>query len=188
MTAKKTRRNLTTGELARAIGVAPKTVSQWFDSGKLRGWRFRGEEGGDRRIPLEEAIRFLKQRGIPLSSLLVYRVLLIGIDPRLTEALGQSLTDVELETAPCLFAAGILLERDHPQTIVVDLGCIGRTEGMQVAVTLRSWSHQSETALIGLATEDEPDTRQLTACGYSDVFRYPFDPDLLAQRIETLRG
>ena len=47
---------LTTGDVAKICNVAPRTVSKWFDSGKLRGYRIPGSK--DRRIPLNELIRF----------------------------------------------------------------------------------------------------------------------------------
>ena len=49
---------LTTGEVARICNVAPRTVSKWFDTGQLRGYRIPGSK--DRRIPLAQLIRFMK--------------------------------------------------------------------------------------------------------------------------------
>ena len=43
---------LTTGEVAKICNVAPRTVSKWFDSGQLRGYRIPGSK--DRRIPLAQ--------------------------------------------------------------------------------------------------------------------------------------
>ena len=45
---------LTTGEVAQICNVAPRTVSKWFDSGQLRGYRIPGSR--DRRIPLNALI------------------------------------------------------------------------------------------------------------------------------------
>ena len=39
---------LTTGEVAKICNVAPRTVSKWFDSGQLQGYRIPGSK--DRRI------------------------------------------------------------------------------------------------------------------------------------------
>jgi len=58
---------LTTGEVARICNVAPRTVSKWFDSGQLRGYRIPGSK--DRRIPLEQLVRFMKSHGIPTDGL-----------------------------------------------------------------------------------------------------------------------
>src|SRR5688572_17759958 len=35
---------LTTGEVAKICNVAPRTVSKWFDSGALRGYRIPGSK------------------------------------------------------------------------------------------------------------------------------------------------
>ena len=48
----------TTGQVAKICKVAPRTVSKWFDSGRLKGYRIPGSQ--DRRIPREQLIRFLK--------------------------------------------------------------------------------------------------------------------------------
>jgi len=56
-----------TGEVGKLCRVAPRTVSKWFDSGKLKGYRIPG--GQDRRIPRAELIRFLKEHGMPLYEL-----------------------------------------------------------------------------------------------------------------------
>ena len=58
---------LTTGEVAKICNVAPRTVSKWFDSGQLRGYRIPGSK--DRRIPLNALIRFMKAHNIPLDGL-----------------------------------------------------------------------------------------------------------------------
>src|SRR6266700_792671 len=57
---------LTTGEVAKICNVAPRTVSKWFDSGALHGYRIPGSK--DRRIPLNQLIRFMKQHGMPLNG------------------------------------------------------------------------------------------------------------------------
>ena len=57
----------TTGQVAKICKVAPRTVSKWFDSGRLRGYRIPGSQ--DRRIPREQLIKFLKEHGMPLGEL-----------------------------------------------------------------------------------------------------------------------
>ena len=52
----------TTGQVAKICKVAPRTVSKWFDSGRLKGYRIPGSQ--DRRIPREYLIKFLKEHGI----------------------------------------------------------------------------------------------------------------------------
>src|SRR3981081_760824 len=71
----------TTGQVAKICKVAPRTVSKWFDSGRLRGYRIPGSQ--DRRIPRERLIRFLKEHGMPLGELedeAVGKVLMVGAE------------------------------------------------------------------------------------------------------------
>lgn len=53
-----------TGEAAKLCKVAPRTVSKWFDSGKLKGYKLPGSN--DRRIPREQLIRFMKDNGMEM--------------------------------------------------------------------------------------------------------------------------
>jgi hypothetical protein len=39
---------LTTGDVAKICNVAPRTVSKWFDSGQLKGYRIPGRTAGFR--------------------------------------------------------------------------------------------------------------------------------------------
>src|SRR5215204_7253989 len=57
---------LTTGEVAKICNVAPRTVSKWFDSGTLKGYRIPGSR--DRRIPSAELIKFMRAHGIPVEG------------------------------------------------------------------------------------------------------------------------
>ena len=57
---------LTTGEVAKICNVAPRTVSKWFDSGQIKGYRIPGSK--DRRIPVASLIQFMKDHGIPMDG------------------------------------------------------------------------------------------------------------------------
>lgn len=56
----------TTGEVARICKVAPRTISKWFDSGRLKGYRIPGSQ--DRRIPREYLLKFLTEHGMETSD------------------------------------------------------------------------------------------------------------------------
>lgn len=55
---------LSTNELARAIGVSESSIKRWADEGAIRCAR---TAGGHRRIPLAEAIRFVRDSRSPLA-------------------------------------------------------------------------------------------------------------------------
>ena len=61
------RKVFTTGSAAKACNVSPRTVTKWFDTGRLKGYRIPGSQ--DRRIPRDELVNFMKQHGIPLGDL-----------------------------------------------------------------------------------------------------------------------
>jgi len=48
-------------ELAEAIGVSESSIKRWADGGRLAVQR---TAGGHRRIPREEALRFLREEGL----------------------------------------------------------------------------------------------------------------------------
>lgn len=56
-----TKQVFTAGQVAEVCKVASRTVTKWFDSGRLKGFKL---PGGDRRIPREELISFLKEHGM----------------------------------------------------------------------------------------------------------------------------
>jgi excisionase family DNA binding protein len=115
---------LTTGEVARICNVAPRTVSKWFDSGQLKGYRIPGSK--DRRIPLNGLIRFMKQHNIPLNGLRTGNTRVLIVDPQrdVVDVIEKVLEDearYEVEIADSAFAAGVLAERFRPHAILLDL-------------------------------------------------------------------
>ena len=179
----------TTGQVAKICKVAPRTVSKWFDSGRLRGYRIPGSQ--DRRIPREHLIRFLKEHGMPLGELedeAMGKILLVGADgnvrSNLDELMGNN--DSKIDVAASGFEAGIQAESLHPDCVVVDFG-MGRQEALMIAQNLRKNTEYSETVLIALLSDED------TASGFdrtmfNETFRKPFDAALLAERIKTLVG
>jgi excisionase family DNA binding protein len=186
---KSARKVFTTGQVAKICKVAPRTVSKWFDSGRLRGYRIPGSQ--DRRIPREQLIRFLKEHGMPLGELEEegwHKILIIGAEPLFIERTKELLPDDEdykYEVAHSGFEAGCQAESFHPDTIIVDLA-MGRSEALQIAQKLRRNDQYKEILIIALASEDEANPEGLAEYGYSEAFKKPFDIALLAERIRTL--
>ncbi|MFQ5734244.1 MAG: helix-turn-helix domain-containing protein [Planctomycetaceae bacterium] len=179
----------TTGQVAKICKVAPRTVSKWFDSGRLRGYRIPGSQ--DRRIPREHLIRFLKEHGMPLGELedeAMGKILLVGADAQIRSSLTDFMgaEDFKLESAVSGFEAGIQAESLHPDCVVVDFS-MGRQEALMIAQNLRKNSEYNDTVLIGLLT-DEDNASGFDRTLFNETFRKPFDNALLAERIRTLIG
>ncbi len=177
----------TTGQVARICKVAPRTVSKWFDSGRLRGYRIPGSQ--DRRIPREHLIRFLKEHGMPLGELedeAMGKLLLVGIDGTVKTSLLSALPNDEFKTevAGSGFEAGIQAESLHPDCVVIDFG-MGRNEALMIAQNLRKNADYADTVLIALLS-DEDNAAGFDRTFFNETFRKPFDSALLAERIRTL--
>ena len=177
----------TTGQVAKICKVAPRTVSKWFDSGRLRGYRIPGSQ--DRRIPREHLIRFLKEHGMPLGELedeAVGKILLVGSDLMTRTSLNEMISndDFKIEIAASGFEAGIQAESIHPDCVVVDF-VMGREEALMIAQNLRKNAEFRDTVLIGLLSDDD-NASGFDRSVFSETFRKPFDAALLAERIRTL--
>jgi excisionase family DNA binding protein len=141
----------TTGQVAKICKVAPRTVSKWFDSGRLKGYRIPGSQ--DRRIPRDYLIRFLKEHGMPLGDLedeTMAKILVVCQDQVLIENLRRELPaekSFKLGVASSGFEAGIQAESFHPDCIIVDFS-IGRHEALQICQNLRRNPEFTETILI----------------------------------------
>jgi len=178
---------LTTGEAARICRVAPRTVMKWFDSGRLKGYRLPGSN--DRRIPVENLIRFLKENGMPLRELedyLRYKVLLVATDAMFSRLLRESLSKVEdyrFDFASSVLEFGRLVATRRPDAIVIDFS-LGRCESIEIVRNLRKKDAYAATLIIGLASEDEAEPEQLLQYGFNVVFKKPLDIAVVAKRIE----
>jgi len=177
----------TTGQVAKICKVAPRTVSKWFDSGRLRGYRIPGSQ--DRRIPREHLIRFLKEHGMPLGELedeALGKILLVGSDASTRLNLNEMISndDFKIEIAASGFEAGIQAESIHPDCVVIDF-VMGREEALMIAQNLRKNNEFTDTVLIGLLS-DEDNASGFDRSVFNETFRNPFDASLLAERIRTL--
>ena len=179
----------TTGQVAKICKVAPRTVSKWFESGRLKGYRIPGSQ--DRRIPREQLIRFLKEHGMPLGELEEeewHKVLLIGTEKLFNDRIKELLPeneDYKFQYANSGFEAGMLAGNFQPDTIIIDLG-LGRAESIQIVARLRADETHTGTLIVGLASEDEAAPEQLSQHGFNDVFKKPFDVALLGEKIKSI--
>lgn len=182
---------LTTGEVARICNVAPRTVSKWFDTGHLRGYRIPGSK--DRRIPVEHLVRFMRAHGIPLDGLVsgAKRILLFDSDRVLCEAIRTSLSQnggYEVTTAATAMEAGAAAHELLPHVLVVDVTLPDVTPEA-VARFVRSFSNPQATCLIGIARGlTEADGQMLLQAGFDGYLSKPFDARSLIRLIEETKS
>jgi excisionase family DNA binding protein len=115
---------LTTGDVAKICNVAPRTVSKWFDTGQLKGYRIPGSK--DRRIPLSELIRFMKAHNMPTEGLPVgkIRILIVDSNEETSSALAETLrtkAGYDVQTVRSNFETGAIAAKFAPHVLLVNL-------------------------------------------------------------------
>ncbi len=179
---------LTTGEVARICKVAPRTVTKWFDSGQLHGYRIPGSK--DRRIPVTQLVRFMRQNNMPLDGMLHFtktRILIVDDESEIVEMLRDLLsqqTTYDVQTARNGFEAGLAAERIKPHVILLDIN-LGDINGKEVCKIVRMNPELQMTkvvAMSGQLTDDE--AKALLTQGFEGFIKKPFTIQQVIQAIE----
>ena len=141
---------LTTGEVAQICHVAPRTVSKWFDVGKLRGYRIPGSR--DRRIPRRQLLAFMRAHGLPLDAIEggILRVLVVGGHgaAAMAEAIAAH-EGIEARPAANGFEAGVEAQRFGPHVIVLNLEC-RLDEQVSIARNVRACEALSDVKVLAM--------------------------------------
>lgn len=177
---------LTTGDVARICNVAPRTVSKWFDSGHLRGYRIPGSK--DRRIPLDQLLRFMRAHGIPTDALESggRRILVLDADAGFRETLRSVLEEkhgYEVMLAESAFEAGATAHEFHPHVVLIDVA-LADVNPRAIARFFRSVPEMQSTCLIGAAPKlTESAGEALRQHGFDGYLAKPFD---IAELLECI--
>lgn len=148
----------TTGEVATICSVAPRTVSNWFDSGLLAGYRIPGSK--DRRIPHNQLIKFMHKHQIPISNI-------VGVDARpcvlfvgnkiAMDIVRESLTiknqPFQYMMTYSWFDAGYQLSAFKPDLMVIDLNRMEHANLVEVIMLARN----REKKVRVIVVKDNPD-------------------------------
>ena len=179
---------LTTGEVAKICNVAPRTVSKWFDSGTLKGYRIPGSR--DRRIPANELMRFMRAHGIPLEGMSSgrTRVLVVDGEKDVVETLEKVLseqTNYEVRTSGSAFQAGMECERFKPHVVLLDIHLGGDHDAKMFVESIRKNTNLQFTkvvAMSGKLTDGQSATLRLS--GYDSFLKKPFQVRQVVQVVE----
>lgn len=180
---------LTTGEVAKICNVASRTVSKWFDSGQLRGYRIPGSK--DRRIPVSALRKFMKSHGIPMDGLMSgsTRVLVVDQDDEVISTLKTILseqTSYEVRTANSAFAAGVESEKFRPHVMLLDMHLSDISDGRIICKFLREHDDLQTTKVIGMSGKlTDGQVAQLRHQGYEGALRKPFSVRQVIDAIEA---
>ena len=189
MTKKKRRKVLTTGQVAKICDVAPRTVSKWFDAGHLRGYRIPGSK--DRRIPVEQLLRFMRTNGMPTTGLDIGAIGILVVDDdeewgtTLCGALeAEGIYDATIATSA--FEAGVLTEKLRPAVIVMNIS-LSDIDPKRICQAIRKTEHLSDIALIAVSgSMTEGKGQGLIQEGFAGFLRKPFEAQVLHELVEQV--
>ncbi|MGD9688786.1 MAG: response regulator [Phycisphaerales bacterium] len=183
---------LTTGEVAKICNVAPRTVSKWFDSGALKGYRIPGSK--DRRIPVSQLIKFMKAHNIPMDGVMSgrTRVLVVDDDREVVDVLQKVLSEqanYEVRTATSGFQAGIECERFKPHVLLLDLHLGGEAgagaDARAVSALVRSEDELQLAKIIALSGKlTDGQLAGLRSQGFDGFLKKPFQVRQVIEAIE----
>jgi excisionase family DNA binding protein len=176
---------LTTGQVAKICHVAPRTVSKWFDTGKLRGYRIPGSR--DRRIPVDQLVAFMRSHGIPLDSLDngICRILIMDTEVP-GELIGaiENLDSYELRTAENGFEAGVVAQQFHPHVIVISVQ-EGEAEAAAICQNVKIHAElQSAKVLAAVPELDVNTSEDLLGRGFDGCLAKPYSLRELLEAVE----
>ncbi len=178
---------LTTGEVARICNVAPRTVSKWFDTGKLKGYRIPGSR--DRRIPTGQLIKFMRAHGMPLNELEGAGLRVLVVDDEAD--IAQTLCDVlganekyQVRTAANGFEAGMRAEEFRPHVILLDL-MLSDIDGRVVCRNIKNNPALAATKVIAISGQlTTGQGQRLMADGFDGYVAKPFSREAVITAVE----
>jgi excisionase family DNA binding protein len=179
---------LTTGEVAKICNVAPRTVSKWFDSGSLKGYRIPGSR--DRRIPSAELMKFMRAHGIPLEGLSSgrTRVLIVDGEKEVVETLQKILTEqtsYEVRSSTSAFSAGMECERFKPHVVLLDIH-LSDADAKAFADSVRKNEQLQFTKIVAMSGKlTDGQSQSLRGAGYDAFLKKPFQVRQVVEAIEA---
>jgi len=179
---------LTTGEVAKICNVAARTVSKWFDSGQIDGYRIPGSK--DRRIPVQSLLGFMQEHGIPFDGLMSgnTRVLVVDTDKDVLSTLERVFgeqTDYTVQSCCDPFTAGVECERFRPHVMLFDLSFCD-DDYASFTNCLRNGDELQATKIIAMCGRlTDGQMTSLTCSGFDGVLRKPFTVRQVIDAIEN---
>jgi len=178
---------LTTGDVAKICNVAPRTVSKWFDSGQLKGYKIPGSK--DRRIPVNELIRFMKTNNMPVPSIPVGTMRVVVVDNNGDSILNmaenlKAQSGYEVKVVKNNFQTGTEVQRFSPQVLLVNL-LAKDIDVTEICRNIRADDELKTIKIIALANNLSPgEATALLQKGFDGYVSNPNDISEVVKKIE----
>jgi len=178
---------LTTGDVAKICNVAPRTVSKWFDSGQLKGYRIPGSK--DRRIPVNELIRFMKLNNMPAPALPVGRMRVMIVDSNAESAstlanILKAQSDYEIRIVRNNFETGTVIQKFTPHVLLINL-LAREIDAEEICRNIRTDEELQTIKIIALANHlASGEATALLHKGFDGYVSRPNDASEVIRKIE----
>ena len=181
-------RTYTSHDIAEFCDVAPSTVVKWMNEGRIKCHQ---TPGGHNRATRMAVVRFLKQFGFPVPSVLTQRlrILIVDDDEEVAGAIQKGFSlrgDVfQAETCQDGVEALIRIGKSAPALIVLDL-VMPKLDGLQVCKVLRDKEETKGIKIIAISGKKAPPKPQ--EAGIDLFLRKPIDVfELVAEASRLLK-
>lgn len=185
-------RALTTSQMAHYCTVRVETVTRWVREESLHA---HTTAGGRYRIPIDEAIRFMREHGIPIPDELLEgqesrRVLVVDDEPdilrNVTEMLNHFPHPLDIRTENDGIAACIAMGSFRPHLLILDLK-MPKMDGYQVIEKVRSDGSTKDTSILVATGYGSPENVERALSAGADAYiTKPFHMDQLLEKVGDL--
>jgi excisionase family DNA binding protein len=182
----------TTFDVAKLCNVAPLTVVNWIDGGRLPAFR---TPGGHRRVQKVDLLGFMRRNGFSIPESLqegsgLARLLVVDDDANIRSVIAEHFSSrsrpYEVATAANGFEAGRLMVSFRPDIVLLDLHMPGM-DGIQVCRRIKADPRSVGVIVIAITGYYTPEMNaRVLECGAVRCFPKPVAPFVLSGFIDSI--
>ena len=184
---------LTTGNIAKQLGITPRTVIRYIKKGVLKSYKLPGR--GNNRVAKKDFIVFCKANALPLTNETAVieeavkrpKVLIIDDDINVCKSISRVLKRQYIDTiiAQDSFQAGALLYEHKPQIMTLDLHMPG-INGLDVLRFTRENPEFVNMKIIIISGTTIENMQQVLIDGADAIIQKPYSNQTLISTVQQL--
>ena len=181
------KKTYTSGEVARLLGINPRTARLYLTQGRIRGQQ--NPVTGTWAVDHQALMDFLREKQIAPSEIeFPVKVLIVDDDEAVIRSIGDTLRrsrwNFDIDQCTDGYQALIRVGVNPPDVILLD-SRMPNMDGRQVLKALRAEMKNTSTKVLAI-TGFEEDLDELLGLGADAALAKPFDPDVLTERVVSL--
>ncbi len=182
-------------EVANICGVVNQTAINWIKNNHLKAFT---TPGGQYRIYAEDLLSFLEERGMRIPAELEElqrlqddnKVLIVDDDRELNDMVKQffnrKMPDWIVSQAFDGFEAGVVLSREKPDVVILDIDLPG-VNGHQLCAKIKEDASLGSPVIISVSgLDDEAESEKIISEGADAFFAKPVDFNSLLAAVQDL--